>query len=415
MGLADGDDKVGERILLSKEYFRSISPGLMGHLFGDDHSMFFRGYVFNISKESINDYLEVRAKISRPLPTAVFVDGYFEQAIQAEGRSNSSILSRLGNEMGVEIVSNDGRISARVGPPSDRFVYANLDADGLDSDLRRLLVRDRGRARDAQRASCLGKIFLFHTISLKTNYGDGAYRDPQVMSEMAESVLFNIAYSKGIPVLLSKSWRREVYSLKLRDLPDISFPVRRYNPHLVAYYNLAIGSDSLVSSFLSLYKVMEYFFSESREAAVHEKLSNLLASPDFRHSSAKSLREIQKIVRKHDINMDEQTMLREVLSRYVGVEDIREWLSEYEMENGKVFTEKRTMFNEESRIDTSLSSIIANSARRIYHVRNALVHNKESDGARFVPFSGDEEVLVHEIPFAMFLAEKLIINTSKPI
>ena len=48
-------------------------------------------------------------------------------------------------------------------------------------------------------------------------------------------------------------------------------------------------------------------------------------------------------------------------------------------------------------------------------IRNALVHNKEGEVGRFVPYTGQEEVLNKEVQILLFIAEQMIIKTGKDI
>jgi hypothetical protein len=43
------------------------------------------------------------------------------------------------------------------------------------------------------------------------------------------------------------------------------------------------------------------------------------------------------------------------------------------------------------------------------------VHNKEGEVARFIPYSGQEDVLLAEIPIVQFLAEQIIIKSGKDL
>jgi len=67
------------------------------------------------------------------------------------------------------------------------------------------------------------------------------------------------------------------------------------------------------------------------------------------------------------------------------------------------------------RIDPSETTIIPHIAGRIYAIRNALVHNKEGEIARFIPYTGQEEWLHKKIQILIYLAEQIIIKTGKDI
>jgi hypothetical protein len=54
-------------------------------------------------------------------------------------------------------------------------------------------------------------------------------------------------------------------------------------------------------------------------------------------------------------------------------------------------------------------------SNRIYNVRNALIHSKEGEKRRYVPFSENENELRKELPLIRLVAEQIIINSSKNI
>jgi hypothetical protein len=58
------------------------------------------------------------------------------------------------------------------------------------------------------------------------------------------------------------------------------------------------------------------------------------------------------------------------------------------------------------------SNIYNTLAKRIYSIRNSLVHSKEGEKPIFEPFSKHEEELRKEIPLIKLLSEQIIIKSS---
>ena len=104
-----------------------------------------------------------------------------------------------------------------------------------------------------------------------------------------------------------------------------------------------------------------------------------------------------------------------LLSTYFNKLDLRQWIENYEATNGPYFTEAAAVFGTSMRIDVSDDSIVPNIAARIYAIRNALVHNKEGEVSRFIPYTGQEELLQKEVQILLHIAEQLIIKTGKDI
>ncbi len=91
------------------------------------------------------------------------------------------------------------------------------------------------------------------------------------------------------------------------------------------------------------------------------------------------------------------------------------WINDYEAGSVSYFTVPQTIFGQSFTLDLNPDNLAPSLAKRIYHLRNALVHSKEGELPRFIPFSGQEAVLSTEIPIILFLAEQLILKTGEDI
>jgi hypothetical protein len=121
------------------------------------------------------------------------------------------------------------------------------------------------------------------------------------------------------------------------------------------------------------------------------------------------------MVRKFDQKMDEQRMLATVLEQNFMADEISTWVADVESAAGTYFTQPQTIFGQSMTLDTNAEGIYASLAARIYFIRNALVHNKEGESARFTPFSGQEAALFKETPLLIFLAEGLIAKSGTDV
>lgn len=61
-----------------------------------------------------------------------------------------------------------------------------------------------------------------------------------------------------------------------------------------------------------------------------------------------------------------------------------------------------------------LDEVYENMAKRVYYTRNSIVHSKETDKNKYTPFR-DDRALFLEIYLIRFLAEAVIIETSKEL
>jgi hypothetical protein len=115
--------------------------------------------------------------------------------------------------------------------------------------------------------------------------------------------------------------------------------------------------------------------------------------------------------------MNEQQMLATVIEQFFPQQEgeIETWVKEYECRTGIYYTAPQKIFDDTFVVDFNSTNLASLIARRIYHIRNILVHNKDGDRVRYRPFSDQEEILAKEVPLILFIAEQLIIKTGKDI
>lgn len=361
-----------------------------------------------VSYAEMDDYLAVRADLKRPAETQATMAGYYEHVVQFEGNFARRPLRRNDDEL--KMTSPDELTTIQIARPSTRFLLSLGDTDEVQRSFRRFIaptpMSREGNFRD---------LFRFNTIRVDTAPSSPLGRTTGRMHDIAEAAIFHFGYGKGVAISFTKTWERTYYWVGRKEAQTVQFPRRTYNSELVSYYNLALSSESLVLGFLALYKILEFFYPSVSEETLHRKIKDQLVAPDFSHTKPKKLRELAKIVRSFDNKHDELTALKLVISKYFDLSELREWISNYESENSAFFTEHNAVFGSQMKIDTNDNSIVQNVASRIYAIRNALVHNKEGEISRFIPYTGQEEALHKEVQLLLFLAENLIIKTGSDL
>ncbi|MBS1786618.1 MAG: hypothetical protein JST85_02790 [Acidobacteria bacterium] len=379
---------------------------------GDGYAVQLRDQRYVLKMEELEFYLSRKSELRRISETQLFYPGFYEHVVRFEGVGPRRVLRR-GDDI-YTLTSADGLTRIEIGHLSTVFCLSLTDVDRIDSELRRfsMISPNLGRRRDDR---SIGEIFRLTSIRVITAPDTAIGKSQQRLHELAEAALFHIAFGQGVSVSFTKSWERTYYWLGRKETEDVQFPLRTYNSELVGYYNLALASDSLVLGYLALYQIIEYFYTSVSENALHEKVQEQLVSPDFAHTKPKKLRDLIKTIRQFDARIDELSALKLVLETYFEKAVLRQWIEEYEVKHGPYFTDEVTLFGSSFRLDSSDNAIIPNLASRIYKVRNALVHNKEGEISRFVPYTGQEEVLNKEVQILLFLAEQLIVKTGKDI
>ncbi len=322
---------------------------------------------------------------------------------------------------GYLLTSPDNSITIDLSPASESFLFHVGSTEGFRMFRRRIIgfrlgIDRRGREREdagtPQLRDYFGRVL---TVKVKATGEDGHGLSKNKLHDLATSGLFNISFATGVGLSMATSWERSLYRLGRGRDDEPQFPRRIYDKELAAYYQLALSSDSPILAYLALYKVLEFFFTSASEAVLHKRLADKVAHPDFTHKSAAQLRQVVSMVRKFDQKMDEQRMLATVLEQNFMVDEVPSWVADVEASTGHYFTQPQNIFGQSMTLDINPEGIYASLAARIYFIRNALVHNKEGELARFTPFSGQEAVLFKETPLLMFLAEGLISKTGKDV
>lgn len=368
-----------------------------------------RGDSITITAQEVDDYLRFKESQKQVTETSIFCEGYFEQAVEVHGHGPASY--RLFRESrAITLKHEQSGFTIELSPLSTRFVMHMADSDDMNNEFRRV-----GMMRTYRRpATDLGLRDLYsRVLSIKvfapSNY---AYRkSAKQLQQVAESGLYHISYGSGVGLVPLKSWERSFFRLSSRS-EIVQFPLRTYNQELVAYYQMALGAESLVLSYLALYKILEFFYTDASEHVLHKKIKEHLLAPDFSHAKVGKLRSLTKLIRAFDSKMNEKVMLQTVLEQHIDKEGLRDWIEKYQNEYSIDLTVEQDIFGKLNRIDISDNQIFPTIGARIYQIRNALVHNKEGEESRFTPFSGQEKLLVQEVPLLLKIAEDLIHRTG---
>jgi hypothetical protein len=360
--------------------------------------------------ETVVKAAEFASNAKLDLPTAPYVKGVYEQFL-----TRPSLAVRAPVRAVQPLASQDGSVVCFLGRPTLGFVLAVLGGDPT-MPLRALVGVGFGmssRRLDVEYGSRFADAFLSgYTIRVE----DKTLKLPVTeLPKIANSSLFNFAFGQALTWVPARSWVPVIRLNRHSRREEVQFPRRIYNQDLIAYYQLAISSESALLAYLSLYNVLEYFFSAATEHAMHSKLKDLLVQPDFVHTKPKKLRELVKLIRTHDQKHNELAALRLVIESKLDCADVIDWITNFEAEEGKWFTDGASLFGETVPIQLTADQFSSSLAKRIYHLRCLLVHNKEAEKSRYLPFSADDDLIRRELPLLLFLAEKLIISSGSEL
>jgi hypothetical protein len=165
---------------------------------------------------------------------------------------------------------------------------------------------------------------------------------------------------------------------------------------------------------------LEYFFEAVFNDDLIQRVTNKITEPDFSYKRKKDVKrlidEIGKSLkfRGESTTFSELEALRLTIERYVNLNDLIEKVKGYDETLIAYFQTNQVSFSGGDAFDIDgedTGKIFRLIANRIYKTRNAIVHSKESEKSRYIPFENDK-ILVKEVPLLRFIAELVIIGSS---
>lgn len=245
-------------------------------------------------------------------------------------------------------------------------------------------------------------------------------------SELSASFLF-VRSLAGYPIIQTATSLDDIVSVdRIHDAryrpKDLEPPRKNYKPELVDMYLAAEKTEDRYGSFLGYYHILEYFFDDVFKETIGRLLQTELTSPEFSYTNLDDVyslgQEATKLIRsyKQGDAGNELKSLEYVLNKFIHENDIRS-ISESIINNlGRNsinrFTSHSPSFIKEAKISFSSPETFATTAsRRIYRVRNSLVHSKSAA----LRYQGrhDSKEIKEELYFLKFVAEKVLINASE--
>jgi hypothetical protein len=328
------------------------------------------------------------------------------------------------------VSDQENALTYKIASPSDAYLLFILMRVAANGKVNRIFgtvglyrLRERSEAGETTDAlDALRQLFSrFLTLQISSE------QDQPVLQQQgfATSFLFHLSYNLDAALVPQRQFDELTRSGRISNVRKSSFgtldpPRRRYISDLVNYYQLGVAGDNAFSVYLSYYHVAEHFFEEVFNDDLVERIKQRLTRPEFsykRKSDINSLiKEISRRIqiRSESISFNEGEALRLTLNRYLDIHALRDNLIAYDSSLLTFYETEKVAFAKADEVDLTeadRNTMIKQLANRIYKVRNAIVHSKESEKARYVPFR-DDRTLLREIPLLRFVAEQIIIGSS---
>ncbi|MFJ9576037.1 hypothetical protein ACIRQF_06520 [Streptomyces sp. NPDC101191] len=237
---------------------------------------------------------------------------------------------------------------------------------------------------------------------------------------LANSFLFQLAYNYDAPSRLGVDPVIEpphIQRMRHR-VGEMDAPRQLYDTELVHHYLLGVGAEIPLLEYLSFYHIVEHFFEKVFNDDLVEQVRKVIVDPSF---SVRRSKDIQGVVKKvnslqrqvrEDGGVNEQRALELVLERFVDFDRLLADLDSYASPLVDYYREYGVPFAGADKVDLRSEDkrkLRRDLAKRVYKVRNALVHAKEGSLPKYAPFAHDAE-LRKEIPLMRFVAEQVVIG-----
>lgn len=413
--------------------------------------------VYRLSLQGMdsNEWLEIRDDTLRSIlerlsqreekeGTILYNDNFFEILVQEESSDRFPLLRspRPDRNEIIEISDSVNGLVYVLSRPSEEYLIYLLFSLSEIMPIRsvvsthhlRFLLRRRQRPslpEEDEENGALNKELLFWLSRALPRYLTLQIRSEKSRSvnefeKLASAFLFQLSYNLDVAVVPQRSLDKLVRKGRIRRLrrsrlEEMEAPKRIYNPDLIYHYQMAVSAESPPLEYLSYYHIAEHFFESIFHDDLIERVRQRITEPDFSYRRKKDIKKlVDEVTRSLRIRNDqmvfsEEEALRLTLERFLDLEELLSSIREYDESLVDYFRNHKVSFSGGKEVDLEhdeRDKVIRSIAKRIYKTRNAIVHSKESEKSRYIPFRHDQE-LTQEVILLRFVAEQIIINSSE--
>lgn len=245
--------------------------------------------------------------------------------------------------------------------------------------------------------------------------------------KFANAFLFEFCFNLEIALVPQQSFEElfrfgRVRGLRRSSSDEIEPPKRHYIPDLIYHYQMAIGTDNPLLQYLSFYHIAEHFYESVFEDDLIHNVREKITLPNFSSKRKTDVKRLIQIIsdsiriREDSVTFSEIEALKLTISQYVKINFVRNELKEYDSNIIDYYKTQTVDFSGGGLVnfDEDKNKIVSSIANRTYKTRNAVVHSKESEKSKYIPFEHDR-LLIKEVPLLRFVAESIIIESSSQI
>lgn len=385
--------------------------------------------IFKLKKKRFkNANLELK-KLKFEQGFELFNKKYYEVSLNNNSNSLTSIFLNVEN---VENVDHTNKIKYKLSNLSDAFLLKfinelkQINTNKSEKGDLFLLFKLKSKISTNLDLFDTLKNIIPQSKTLQINSENDKHKSE--FETISLSYLFNLSYNTDLSYLPNSfindlNQTIKIGTIRRSKIENIDFPKRKYEANLILYYQRGISSESIDLKYLSFYHIIEHFFEKIYNEDLINSIKNELTKPSFSYKRNKDVSELLKIVQKKlkykndEFQINESEALKLVLDKFIfDFQEIKKEINSYDKLLISYFKSNEIEFSNGNRVnfDESREKILKNLSDRIYKTRNSIVHSKETEKSKYLPFKHDK-ILQKEIFLMRIIAEKIIIESSKEI
>jgi hypothetical protein len=243
----------------------------------------------------------------------------------------------------------------------------------------------------------------------------------ELLERTANSLLFSIDLEHSLHLSLLRRPLSRQRNLPPTSTGEIEYPKYEYDKSPMALYWYARGAEGMpLLQYLAFYQVIEYYYPAYFNSELGRRIRTIIKNPAFRVDRDLDVAKIVAALgEKGQFGSSEREQLRATVKECLSSADVEEFL-DANPDRPAFFTSKPKgtssfLINPQNR----QMDLPTQVAERVYDIRCKIVHTKgdHSDGEIeiLLPNSAEAAKLGHDIDLVRFVAQKVLISSSKGI
>lgn len=241
------------------------------------------------------------------------------------------------------------------------------------------------------------------------------------LKNRASSFSFVLAYNNNIPFAIPKSIAefigQKITRRNRMSDGNIEPPRKMYEKNLVNLYCLAMSSESAFVQYIYFYHILEFFFTELFIKYVSKEIYDQMTDPGFSYNDNRQVyslaEEASKLINIKNSGNELKSLVL-VLNKFIpNFDDFKKEIDDKKINNIKYEAWSPEFLGREKLIQWTDKDFHNSIAKRIYSVRNSLVHAKSSE--KTYRQQDNEEELWHEVLLIKTAAEFVIKNSTEKL